>query len=286
MKNNLSRFRKIQESHKIPKIATIQDISGYGRCSSTIALPVLSVLGCNVSLMPTAILSNHTMFEDFFSLNFTEYLKDYYRSWKKNNCFFDCIYTGFLGSSEQIDIISRIIDDARNENNSLVVVDPVMGDLGQIYVTYTEDMLHRMKDLVKKSDIITPNVTELCILAGEKYKVDLTEEELLSYIKKIDGPELIVVTGANVNGKYNNAIYDVKNNVLDIIDYEYTRANYPGTGDLFASLFIGYIFQGETYKEAIRKGSEFISKCISYTNELKTNPIEGVCFEKFLCELN
>jgi len=286
MKNNLSRFREIHESHKTPKIATIQDISGYGRCSSTIALPVLSVLGCNVSLMPTAILSNHTMFEDFFSLDFTEYLEDYYRSWKKNKCFFDCIYTGFLGSSEQIDIISRIIDDARKENNSLVVVDPVMGDLGEIYVTYTEDMLYRMKDLVKKSDIITPNVTELCILADEKYNRNLTEGELLRLIKKIDGPELIVVTGANVNNAYNNAIYDVKNDVLDIINYEYTRANYPGTGDLFTSLFIGYIFQGETYKEAIRKSSDFISKCIRYSNEIKTNPIEGVCFERFLCELN
>ena len=161
-----------------------------------------------------------------------------------------------------------------------------MGDLGKIYVTYNEDMLHRMKELVRKSDIITPNVTELCILAGVEYKENLTYEELNEYVRKIDGPELIVVTGSNVCGKYNNAIYDVKNELLEIIDYEYTRANYPGTGDLFTSLFIGYLFKGESFSGAVKKSSKFISKCVKYTNTMNTDPIEGVIFEKFLCELN
>lgn len=277
--------RKLSCTNPVPKIATIQDISGYGRCSSTIALPVLSVLGCNVSLMPTAILSNHTMFPEFFHLDFTQHLREYYSYWKKNKCIFDCIYTGFLGSSEQIDIITRIIDDAKNDNDALVVVDPVMGDLGKIYTTYTEDMLNRMKELVKKSDIITPNVTELCILADVEYKENLTYEELGEFVRKIDGPELIVVTGSNVYGKYNNAIYDVENDILEVIEYEYTRANYPGTGDLFTSLFIGYIFKGENFNDAVKKSSEFISKCVKYTNNVDTSPIEGVIFEKFLCEL-
>ena len=175
--------------NKVKKIATINDLSGVGRCSLTAAIPVLSVLGVQCCPFPTAVLSCHTGFDKFTFLDITNEMVSYKKSWDNLGINFDCIYSGFLGSEKQIDIVLNFIKERKK---TLVVVDPVMGDNGVIYDTFTESMCNKMKYLVSIANIVTPNLTEACILTGEKYdKYNTSDEKIIEIAKNISnmGPE-------------------------------------------------------------------------------------------------
>ena len=151
----------------VKKVATINDLSGIGRCSLTAAIPILSTLGVQCCPFPTAILSSQTEFDKFSFLDITNEMNNYKNVWKELNINFDCIYSGFLGSEKQIDIV---LDFVLDNKDSLIVIDPVMGDNGILYDTFTENMCNKMKELVSIASIVTPNLTEACILTGEEYK--------------------------------------------------------------------------------------------------------------------
>ena len=167
-------------THKQKKIAVINDLSGYGRCSLTVALPILSAMGHQACPVPTAILSNHTEFPVYFFDDYTEKMPAYTDKWVQLGLSFDGIATGFLGSAEQIAMVIDMVESLSGDD-TLVLVDPVMGDHGRLYATYTEEMCEEMKLLVSRADVTTPNVTEACILTGTPYKEKgWTRRELLN----------------------------------------------------------------------------------------------------------
>ncbi|MPM24578.1 Pyridoxine/pyridoxal/pyridoxamine kinase [bioreactor metagenome] len=273
----------------VPKIAAIHDMSGVGRCSMTVLMPVLSALGCQVCPLPTALLSNHSEYKNFYFFDFTEHMEEYYSNWEKNNEEFDCLYSGFIGSEKQINIMLDIINKIKSKKDVLVVVDPVMGDHGITYKTYTDKMVEKMSQLVHKADIITPNMTEASILLGEKYLDHRIDTELLkSYLQRLCslGPDICVITGiATVDGENINACYDKRNNEYWKIPFRFVNKRYPGTGDLFTSLLVGYLMNDKKLPEAIEEASRFVSLAVKETYEAGTPSREGVLFEKIMKEL-
>lgn len=272
----------------VPKIAAAHDMSGVGRCSMTVILPILSALGCQVCPLPTAILSNHSEYKDFYFYDFTDHIKEYFQNWEKNNEQFDCMYTGFLGSEHQIDILLQIINKLKVKE-TLVVVDPVMGDNGKVYKTYTENMINKMTQLVEKANIITPNLTEASIILREEYCFDIISiNKVKKYLKNLSllGPELVLITGIKTDeGEHINVCYDKLKDEYYKAPFEFVNTRYPGTGDLFTSLFIGYIFKGKNAPEAIEEASRFVSSAVKVTYDAKTPAREGVLFEKIMNEL-
>ncbi len=273
----------------IPKVAAIHDISGIGRCSMTVIIPIMSALGCQVCPLPTALLSNHSEFKDFYFFDFTDHMEEYFHMWEKNNARFDCIYSGFIGSEKQIDIMKDIIIKVKKENNPLIIVDPVMGDHGIVYQTYTKKMVEKMNTLVRVADIITPNLTETEILLGENYICEkISLEKLKTYLKRLCdmGPKISVITGIiTENGEHINGCYDKEKDEFYIVPFDFVNIRYPGTGDLFTSLFIGYLLNGKILPEAIEYACTFVSKAVRTTYEAKTPGSEGVLFEKIMREL-
>jgi len=275
----------------IPKVAAIHDISGIGRCSMTVILPILSALGCQACPLPTALLSNHSEYKEFFFYDFTSHMEEYYNTWERNGAKFDCVYSGFLGSEKQISIILDIIKRAKSKSksNALVVVDPVMGDHGITYKTYTDEMVKKMSHLVENADIITPNFTEVNILLNEKYSnVDLNIETIKRYLEKLSdmGPNIVVITGLTTDlGEHINVCYDKKQKKYWKIPFEHIGTRYPGTGDLFSSLFIGYLLNDNTLPEAIELASRFVSEAVRVTYLLDAPHPEGVQFERVMNKL-
>ncbi len=273
----------------VPKVAAIHDMSGMGRCSMTVIIPIMSALGCQVCPLPTALLSNHSEYKYFYFFDFTDHMKEYYSNWEKNDAEFDCLYSGFIGSEKQINIMIDIIDKMKGHNNPLIVVDPVMGDHGEIYKTYTSEMVHKMGCLVNKADIITPNLTEAAILIGEEYDGEtISISALKEYLKKLCsmGPVTAVITGVTTHeGEHINACYDKNTDEYWKVPFEYVDTRYPGTGDLFASLFTGYLLKGKKLPEAMEDASVFISKAVKETYKANTPKSEGVMFEKIMKEL-
>lgn len=273
----------------VPKVAAIHDMSGIGRCSMTVIMPVMSALGCQVCPLPTALLSNHSEYKFFYFFDFTDCMEEYYSYWEKNNAVFDCLYSGFIGSEKQINIMIEIINKMKKNNNPLIVVDPVMGDHGEIYKTYTDEMVKKMGCLVNKADIITPNLTEAGILLGERYKGESISIELLKrYLNELCrmGPRIALITGITTDeGEHINACFNRETNEYWKVPFDYVDTRYPGTGDLFTSLFTGYLLNGKKLPEAMEHASVFVSKAVRITYEEKTPSSEGVIFEKIIKEL-
>jgi len=273
----------------VPKVAAIHDMSGVGRCSMTVIMPIMSALGCQVCPLPTALLSNHSEYKYFYFYDFTEHMEEYYSFWEKNNTNFDCVYSGFIGSEKQINIMLEIINKINNKSKALIVVDPVMGDHGFTYKTYTKNMIEKMNNLVKKADIITPNMTEACILLGKKYTMEkITIKMLKNYLDDLCsmGPSIAVITGITTeDGEHINVCYDKKKNEYWKIPFEYVDKRYPGTGDLFTSILVSHLLNENILPQAIEKASRFVSLAVSTTYQANTPSSEGVIFEKIMREL-
>ncbi|HOK49777.1 MAG TPA: pyridoxamine kinase [Sedimentibacter sp.] len=275
---------------EIPKIMAIHDMSGVGRCSLTVILPIMSALGCQVCPLPTALLSNHSEYREFYFFDFTDHMEEYYSYWEKNNFWFDCIYSGFLGSEDQIDIIGNIINKVKSKNNKLLVlVDPVMGDHGFTYATYNDKMIEKMSHLVNRADIITPNLTEACILLGKEYCGErVTIPQIKGYLKDLSdlGPRISLVTGVvTTEGEHINVCYDKEEDKFWMAPFNYVDKRYPGTGDLFTSLFLGYYMKGKSLPEAMEEAARFVSLSVHVSNQANAPGSEGVIFEKIMKEL-
>ena len=269
----------------IKRVAAIHDLSGLGRCSLTIALPVLSVLGVQCCPVPTAVLSTQTDgYQDYSFTDLTDALPEYIAHWKKNQERFDAIYTGFLGSSRQIGLVSDFIESFRTKQ-TLVLVDPVMGDNGAMYDSVDQTMCEGIQELVRRADIITPNLTEAAILLQEK-EVAHDEETWLEWASRLRklGPKTVVITGidsgdgrvcvACCDGDHAEAIYAAR-----------VARDYPGAGDLFASVLLGKLLRGTNLYESARCAAAFITECAMLTAKLNTPAREGLAFEPMLPQL-
>lgn len=277
---------------KIKKVAAIHDLSGFGRSSLTAIIPTLSTMGVQVCPLPTAILSNHTGgFESYSYVDLTDSMKEYIDVWKKLNLDFDCIYSGFLGSTKQIKIVSDFIDYFGSKEN-LIVVDPVMGDNGELYSSFTSEIIPEMRKLIAKADMITPNFTEAAFLLGmttppEKISDEIARNWLLQLSDM--GPKIVVITSVPDTEKeqYTNVLaYDRENNIFWKVSCQYIPASYPGTGDTFTSVVIGSLLQGDSLPVALDRATQFISQCIKASYGFNYPKREGVLLEKELGILN
>lgn len=275
----------------IKRVAAIHDMSGFGRASLTTIIPVLSTMGVQVCPVPTAILSTHSGgFTDYSFLDLTDNMIPLTNHWKKLKLEFDCIYSGFLGSPKQVEIVESIIKDFKTKD-TLVVVDPVMGDNGNLYNSINVEMISQMQRLIKSADIIVPNFTEAAFLLNENPKELITKTEVKCWLKKLAdmGPETVIIT----------SVPDTENNkMLSVLSYEkntdtYWKISsnkidefYPGTGDLFTSVMIGNLLHGENLPVSIDKSVSFVSQCIKASRGYDYPNRDGVLLEKELPYLN
>lgn len=264
------------------KIAVINDFSGFGRCSIAVALPIISALKIQCCPLPTSIFSNHTGFDSFFFDDYTDKMPQYINEWKKLGLQFDGITSGFLGSKKQIEIVTQFFKDFKTKEN-IIIVDPVMGDYGKIYTTYTKEMCEEMKKLVQYADIITPNITELCILTDtpyqEKWKIRELEKMAEALSKK--GPQKIVVTGIVQKEFIANFCYE-REKPSKILRCHRVGTQRSGTGDVFSSIIAADAVNKVPFDKSVKKASNFIKKCILKSIEMDIPVTDGVCFEELL----
>lgn len=274
----------------VKKVAAIHDLSGYGRASLTTIIPILSNMKVQVCPVPTAILSTHTGgFEGYSFIDLTDYMQEHINHWKKLELEFDCIYSGFLGSPKQIEIVADFIDFF-GKKAKFTVVDPVMGDNGKLYSTMGNEMVVGMRKLIKNADIITPNFTEVIYLLGKKYKENITLDEVKEYLKELAniGPKIVIATSVpdeesnKLDRKTSVVAYDRENDVFWRVSCRYIPASYPGTGDTYTSVVIGSLLQGDSLPIAIERGVQFITQCIMASYGFKYPKKEGVLLEKML----
>lgn len=268
------------------KIAIINDISGFGRCSVTVALPIISYLGVQCCPVPTAILSNHMGYPNYYMDNYTDRMETYLENWQKLGLQFDGIATGFLGSAEQIAIVKRFIRTF-SRKDTLVIVDPVMGDHGRLYSTYTEELCVQMRELIGLADITTPNLTEACRIADVPYREgSWRRKELYAMAERIAalGPSRVVITGIPQGGFIANYVYE-QGEEPQIIRTHRTGAERSGTGDVFSSIIAADGVNGVPFHKSIRKASGFVKKCILRSEEQNVPKTDGVCFEELLYRL-
>ena len=279
------------------RAALINDLSCLGKCSLSVALPILSAAGMEAVALPTAILSTHTGgFDGYVMRDMTEEMQAFIAHWQRIGVHFDCIYTGFFSSVRQIEIARQFIQDFAQED-TLVLVDPVMGDDGCLYSTYTPGMMQGMSCLCEKADVITPNVTEACFLTGTAFcdTSEWLEKETEAYAARLCeklcrfGTEKIVVTGIHFgHNRIGTYGYDAAQHGGQAFLYgtEYVSHAYPGTGDFFASVLLGELMRGKPFDRAVVRASDLTGKVIGYSAGFDTPTRNGVAFEPFLAELS
>ena len=278
----------------VKRVAVINDLSGLGKCSLTAAIPVLSVMGVQACPLPTAILTNQTGYESFYCDDCTDKIDYYTAEWTKRKLTLDGIYTGFLGSEAQVQKIIHFCEIFRKEN-TLLFVDPVMGDLGQIYDTYTPELIEQMRTLALQADVITPNLTECCLLTGTDYN-ELMEHEkdknFLEHIEQMVRPLLkskihtIIVTGI-IHQRQNDIVPKYYNLVITDQDCQYVSSvmyggSYSGTGDLLASVVCAGMVRGDSAYLSVKRAVHFLEVSLLDTVKENTDRNDGIHFESHL----
>lgn len=271
-------------NNAVKSVAAIHDLSGFGRCSLSVISPVLSVMGIQTVAVPTAVLSTHTGgFGEVVMQDLTDYIPRTLAHYRSIGIGFDCVYTGFLGSREQIGHCLRFLE-AYPE--ALAVVDPVMGDGGRRYRTYSHEMCGDLVSLVREADLITPNKTEMYLLLGQDYNpAPLTHSEAKSFLARLSelGPAQVLVTGVELaDMTINNIAYDRDANRFWRVVCSYVPQNYPGTGDIFASIVVGSILSGDSLAIAMERATRFLELTIKATYSYGTDPKQGILLEKNL----
>ncbi len=264
------------------RIVTIQDISCIGKCSLTVALPIISAMGVEAAVIPTAVLSTHTAFNGFTFKDLTQEIPLVSNHWKKEKIDFDGIYTGYLGSMEQLKLVSDFFDDFKN-NENLILIDPVMGDFGKLYSGFTEAFALEMAKLCGKADIIIPNMTEVAYMLGIEYVGDDYDEEyvkdLLLRLSRL-GAKKTVITGISFNPEEIGVMaYDSETKEYYKYFNKKISASFHGTGDIFASCFLGGLMRGFTFQSALKLAADYTAECIKKTLEDENPRWYGVNFE-------
>lgn len=278
----------------VKRIAVINDLSGLGKCSLTAAIPVLSVMGVQACPLPTAILSNQTGYESYYYDDYTKHMDAYTDEWSKRGLTLDGIYTGFLGSELQAEKILRFID-VFQKPDTLLLVDPVMGDSGHTYDIYTETFGTQMKRLVQRADVITPNLTELCILTDTDYSSLTARSGAPNYLETIaalgqkllaQGIKTVIITGilyqspTDREKRYYNLV--LEENAVTPISSAIHGGSYSGTGDLLASVVCAGMVRGDSAQESVRRAVHFLETALAETANEQIPKNNGINFEPYL----
>lgn len=279
------------------KAAVINDLSGFGKCSLTAAIPVLSALGVQCCPLATAVLTGQTGYPYFHCTDLTDMMPQYIDAWTQNNAHFDAIYSGYMTGRKQIEHLLDLITQFRRDN-TLLLVDPVMGDDGRVYDIYSDDLLDGMKELSRKADVITPNLTEACLLSG----IDIAKamnyhdaESFLSFASETaeklrelaERPQDVVITGVKCRKEETPFIYNIavtERGVHTSRSHLFNRS-FSGTGDLFASVLCGCRVNGMTTEDSIDLAGRFLYHSIADTMNDNIPPNDGINFEKYLVDL-
>ncbi len=267
------------------KIAVINDFCGFGRCSLTVSIPIVSALKVQCCPVPTSVFSNHTAYDSFFFTDYTEHMDAYIAEWKKLDLRFDGILTGFLGSVEQTEIVKHFLEYFK-KNGTVTVMDPVMGDGGSLYTTYSPELAKKMKTLLPYADILTPNLTEACILTDTPYRADMESCEMVAICEKLGeiGPKKIVISGLESADRLINFVYEEGKEPVEVSGPKIGPCR-AGTGDVFSSIIAADAVNGVPFLSAVRHAAAFIAKVLCRAVELNIPPTDGICFEEFLAEI-
>lgn len=279
----------IQNNNK--KVVAVHDLSCIGRVSLNAVIPILTSMGLEVTPLPTALLSCHTQYPDFTFLDLTTEMRKIIANWKAQGFRFNAFYTGYLGSPEQVQVVSELIQDLRRPND-LIVVDPVLGDNGHLYKGMNEEMVGQMCELIKLADVITPNMTEMFLLLGEPYRNNnFNDDELKSYLRALSqqGPSIVIVTSVPViDTPHLTSVYAYNRNGNRYwkVTCPFLPAHYPGTGDSFTSVITGSLLQGDSLPLALDRAMQFTLQGIRSTFGYDYSNLEGIMLEKVLSNLN
>lgn len=264
------------------RILTIQDISCVGKCSLTVALPIISAMGIETSILPTAVLSTHTMFKNFTVRDLTDQIRPITAHWKSEKIDFSAVYTGYLGSFEQIDLMKELFEEFRTEVN-VIFVDPAMADNGKLYTGFDEAFAKHMATLCAKADIIVPNLTEASFMTGVEYKEKYEEAYIKEVLLKLAalGTKICILTGVSFEeGKTGVMGYDSTNGEYFYYAHEKLPVSYHGTGDIFSSTCVGAMMNGMDWKNAVQVAADYTAECIRMTLKDPSEPWYGVNFEQ------
>lgn len=267
------------------RLLTIQDISCVGQCSLTVALPIISVCGVECAVLPSAVLSTHTGgFTGYTFRDLTEDMPHISDHWKKEGLYFDAVYTGYLGSAKQIEYVKNIFA-ANARENCLKIVDPAMADNGKLYYGFDEGFVREMASLCKEADYVLPNITEACFMTGYEFKAEYDKSYIDTLLKKLtdSGCKNIILTGVSYSpDKTGVVVYE--NGIYTYYEHEKISGGCHGTGDIYASAFVGSLVQGKTAYEAAKIAADFTLECIRFSQTLD-NHTYGAAFEPVLGKL-
>ena len=263
------------------RLVTIQDISCVGKCSLTVALPIISSMGIETAVVPTAVLSTHTMFKNFTFRDLSTDIPEISKHWKNEKIIFDSIYTGYLGSIEQIDMLKEFFKEFKTDNN-FIFIDPVMGDNGKLYVGFDQEFALKMKELCKMADVIVPNLTEASYMLQREYKENYTEEEIKELLIELSnlGPKQVILTGISFKDNELGVMsYNKETNKFFTYFREQIPVKYHGTGDIFASTLVGAILNENSLEESLEIAVDYVWETIKDTYKEKKEDAYGVNFE-------
>ena len=264
------------------RIVTIQDISCVGKCSLTVALPIISAMGIETAIIPTAVLSTHTMFQNFTVKDLSDQIEPIAAHWKNENFKFDAVYTGYLGSFEQIDLMKEFFDQFKSESN-ILFVDPAMADNGKLYPAFDEAFAKHMATLCAKADIIVPNITEAAFMTGMEYRSEYDEEYVKEMLRRLSdlGAKISILTGVSFEeGKTGVMGYDKEKDEYHYYAHNKLAQSFHGTGDIFSSTCVGAMMNGLDWKDAVAVAADYTAECIRVTLEDPEKPWYGVNFEQ------
>lgn len=269
------------------RIVTVQDISCVGKCSLTVALPIISAMGVETAIIPTAVLSTHTMFQNFTCKDLTDQVEPITAHWKKEKLGFDAIYTGYLASEEQIELLKKMFTDFKTDSN-LIIVDPAMADNGKLYPAFDEAFAKKMAELCGLADMILPNITEASFMTGIPYKENYDEDyvkELLLALAKL-GAKTVILTGVSFKEGTTGVMgYDSVSGEFHYYCHTKHAQSYHGTGDIFSSTFVGAMMNGLRWQDAVKVAADYTAECIRITMEDAEGCWYGVNFEAVIPSL-
>ncbi len=274
----------------VRQLAAVHDLSGVGRTSLSVVIPILSTMGVKVCSLPTAVLSSHSRYEGFHFTDLTDQMKPIIEHWKQLGIAFDAVYSGFLGSHRQVSIVEEVIDTLCRDQ-SMVVTDPVLGDNGMLYSSVNKEMVAEMRRLIRKADIITPNLTEAALLLGESYPEETGEVKMKEWLLRLSeaGPGVVVITSVPQTGerkRFSVMAYNRRGNRFWRVPIDYVPADFPGTGDCFTSVLTGAMLQGDSLPVALDRAVNFISYGVRATLGYTYDQNQGIILERILNRLN
>jgi pyridoxine kinase len=264
------------------KAAIINDFSSFGRCSLMTSVPILSAMRIQCCPVPTSIFTNHTGFPKFSKLDCTDWTDNYITDWKAIGLGFEAIQTGFLASQAQMDFVLEFIKAFHTEH-TLVAVDPVMGDYGRLYPSYDPSLAARMPELLKVADVLTPNLTEACILVNRPFLENPSENDVSELAAELcaENARYAVISGVHRAGNLLNFIYE-KGKGCDIVEVPKIGVDRSGTGDVFASVILAAMMRGRSFGEAVRTAISFVTATVKKAEEMSIPPTDGLPIEETL----